>query len=233
MKLTIDCEKCNSKFESIFPSNEDGKLNTLINFLEMHKRHLSYTKIYTKKGNILRENIRPMILYLNEWVYPNMEKNLVGIEIGTAGGDNAKNMFESLSMEKLYIIDPYVPYLQDTKKIDYSPDEIKMKSILKDYWDKIIFYRDYSENVYNKIPDNSIDFIYIDGNHQYEFVKKDLELYYKKLKNFGVIGGHDFCTDSIGVIKAVIEFQEKHSEEFSDIKQKKHAREPDWWLIKK
>ena len=34
----------------------------------------------------------------------------------------------------------------------------------------------------NKFEDNSIDAIYIDGDHSYEGVKNDLELYYPKVK---------------------------------------------------
>ena len=40
--------------------------------------------------------------------------------------------------------------------------------------------------------DDSIDFIYIDGRHDYESIKLDLELYLPKLKNGGIIGGHDY-----------------------------------------
>lgn len=32
----------------------------------------------------------------------------------------------------------------------------------------------------SQLPDSYFDWIYIDGNHQYEFVKQDLELYFPK-----------------------------------------------------
>ena len=41
--------------------------------------------------------------------------------------------------------------------------------------------------------DNSYDFIYIDPDHKYESVVKDVELYLPKLKKGGIIGGHDYC----------------------------------------
>lgn len=49
-----------------------------------------------------------------------------------------------------------------------------------------------SENAVNDIP-NDIDFLYIDGNHQYEYVLQDLTLYYPKVKKNCYIIGDDAC----------------------------------------
>lgn len=53
--------------------------------------------------------------------------------------------------------------------------------------------------------DESLDFIFIDAAHDYESVKKDINAWFPKLKNGGVIAGHDYtwCDD---VKKAVHEF---------------------------
>ena len=40
--------------------------------------------------------------------------------------------------------------------------------------------------------DNILDFLFIDGDHMYESVKSDLELYLPKMKGTGIIAGHDF-----------------------------------------
>ena len=50
----------------------------------------------------------------------------------------------------------------------------------------------------------SVDFIMIDGNHSYEFVKRDIEHWFPKMKPGGVISGDDYNWD--GVSKAVVEF---------------------------
>ena len=57
---------------------------------------------------------------------------------------------------------------------------------------KVAIHRGYSHEVCNNFEDNYFDWIYIDGNHQYEFVKKDLELYYPKIKMGGFITGDDY-----------------------------------------
>jgi hypothetical protein len=47
--------------------------------------------------------------------------------------------------------------------------------------DKVQFILKKSSEAVNNLPDN-LDFVYIDGNHTYEFVKKDIDLYYPKIR---------------------------------------------------
>jgi methyltransferase family protein len=57
-------------------------------------------------------------------------------------------------------------------------------------------------------PDNYFDWIYIDGNHQYEFVKQDLGVYLPKVKTNGLVAGDDYGVSGWwqdGVTKAVDE----------------------------
>ena len=49
-----------------------------------------------------------------------------------------------------------------------------------------------SDNAVKFIDDNKIDFLFIDGNHIYEQVKKDIYNYYPKVKDKGIISGHDY-----------------------------------------
>lgn len=56
-------------------------------------------------------------------------------------------------------------------------------------------------------PDNSLDFVFIDANHQYEPVLNDLAAWYPKVKRGGLLGGHDFMVDpDNGVALAVKDF---------------------------
>ena len=59
--------------------------------------------------------------------------------------------------------------------------------------------------------DEYFDFVYIDGDHSYEAVIKDLDSWYPKLKEYGVMCGDDYGRYSgQGVVKAVYEFAYKH-----------------------
>lgn len=53
--------------------------------------------------------------------------------------------------------------------------------------------------------DNSLDFVFIDAGHDYDSVMKDLKAWYPKIKDGGIIAGHDYHFN-IGVYPAVNEY---------------------------
>lgn len=55
-----------------------------------------------------------------------------------------------------------------------------------------------------KFQDNSIDIIFIDGDHSYEAVRKDLQAWFHKMKNNSIMSGHDFWHEPLR--KAVEDF---------------------------
>jgi len=46
------------------------------------------------------------------------------------------------------------------------------------------------------IPDESLDFCYIDGNHSLPYITQDIYEWQRKVKVGGVISGHDYFIDS-------------------------------------
>ena len=65
------------------------------------------------------------------------------------------------------------------------------------------------EEAFDKLPE--LDFIYIDSDHQYEFVLSDIKLSKLKVKSGGIIAGHDYNEmDWTGVVKAVNESFDKN-----------------------
>lgn len=70
-------------------------------------------------------------------------------------------------------------------------------------------HRNFSDEIVDDFEDSYFDWIYVDGNHLYEFVKQDLELYYPKVKDGGYITGDDYGSEGWwdnGIQKAVDEF---------------------------
>lgn len=49
-----------------------------------------------------------------------------------------------------------------------------------------------SPEISNNYQDNSINFCFLDGSHEYEDVKKDIQAWLPKVKTGGVLAGHDF-----------------------------------------
>jgi len=194
--------------------NNDLKFNIAGLFMDRNKIYAFFKKItpiywYT----------RPTTKFI---LKKYQKKNLICVEIGVDYGLNAKTLLKLLSIKKLYLIDPYQ---DEMDKISGNERYKSAQRYLKNYKDKIEFIRKTSIEAVNKVPDN-IDFLYIDGSHDYEHVKKDIELYYPKVKQGGIIGGHDFWASTNGVCKAVLEFVE-------DKKLKLNGEITDWWAIKK
>jgi len=157
-------------------------------------------------------------------------KELVGVEIGVSSGNNAKSILQNLNIKKLYLIDPYKNYLEwddsdgmYTSQKNLNKKKQKAKKKLRDYSDKIIWIEKKSEDVLNDIP-NNLDFVYIDGNHRYKFVKQDIENYYPKLKKGGILAGHDF--NEFEIVKAVFEFISKNKLVLHNVKRK------DWIILR-
>ena len=50
-----------------------------------------------------------------------------------------------------------------------------------------------------------LDFVFIDAQHDYDSVKKDIEIWTPKLKPGGLLSGHDYQPNFKGVIQAVDE----------------------------
>ena len=122
------------------------------------------------------------------------KEGLVGCEIGVNMGLNSVEIFEYLDIEKLYLVDPYSfcgrhPEIHGAKVGKRYRMAIE---VLYPWEDKCIWIHKMSSDAVNDIPDESLDFVYIDGAHLYEVVKKDIANYIKKVKKSGLIAGHDY-----------------------------------------
>lgn len=115
------------------------------------------------------------------------------IEIGSYMGESTM-MFASTGLfSTIYSIDPLDGYEEFNEMHNYSWELIRDEFTKNTkYFDNIVHLQDFSYNVVNKFENDSIDFIYIDGSHSEENVRRDLELYLPKLKKNGIIAGHDY-----------------------------------------
>merc|ERR1712032_1365749 len=61
------------------------------------------------------------------------------------------------------------------------------------------------------IQNESLDFVWIDGAHDYEEVSEDLAIWFPKLRSGGILAGHDyFLAGMLDVNRAVHEFFSRH-----------------------
>jgi len=168
---------------------------------------------------------RPMFQFIKEHAKNYEQYNVFeGVEIGVDRGINSLNILKNINMFKLYLVDPYKYEDDASKKVfDVTRFNTAMHR-LKKHKNYIEFIKLPSSEAYKYVP-NNLDFVYIDGDHRYNFVMNDILLWYPKIKNGGIIGGHDFDLGNIDVIRAVYDFSIKNN-------YKLYNRFSDWWIIK-
>jgi len=142
------------------------------------------------------------------------KKDLVGVEIGVLAGSHALKMLEKLDFKTLYLVDPYFIYKAGGLKWDNERYEEVAKEKLRKYKDKIKWIKTTSVKAVVKFENESLDFAYIDANHDYKFTLEDTELWTPKVKQGGIVGGHDHVPAHPGVAKAVKEYCSKNKIEY-------------------
>ena len=117
------------------------------------------------------------------------------LEIGCYYGKSTIFLSESIKESgkniKLHVIDTFDGY--GNSKIENNFYEVFKKNVFNSGSDEIIkIYSGKSEDEILKFKDEFFEFIFIDGSHDYDDVKRDIQNCLKKLKIGGVLSGHDY-----------------------------------------
>jgi len=148
--------------------------------------------------------------------FGNLYTDLVGryregvfIEIGAYKGQSVYFMAEKIINSgkdiKVFAIDVWEDYLLDgvlTQTASYDEFMTNIDAVKS----VVTAIKGDSHDVSTQFEDNSVDFIFFDGNHTYEHIRRDIELWKPKVKPGGFIGGHDYTWG--GVARAVNELLE-------------------------
>lgn len=122
-----------------------------------------------------------------------------GVEIGVAHGKFSDIWISSSPLKNIFLVDPWKSYdkgeyLDGNNTAQNIQDE-RYKMVVKKmskYGDRVKIIRKESLEAVNDFPDDFFDFIYIDANHEYKWVREDLLAWYPKLKVGGIFSGHDY-----------------------------------------
>ncbi|PWT77533.1 MAG: hypothetical protein C5B60_02550 [Chloroflexi bacterium] len=148
------------------------------------------------------------LLSSREEILRRLPKGSVGAEIGTQEGRFAEKIMEIARPEQLYLFD-----LHDTWLIPRQPI---LQAAAEKIGTDVFFDRGDSSINLAKYPDDRFDWIYIDGDHSYEGVRRDIEVARIKIKPNGLLIFNDFTIWSVaeccdyGVPYAVCEFIEQY-----------------------
>ena len=126
-----------------------------------------------------------------------MNTECVGVEVGVYSGSWSDYILGNTSIGKIYQIDPYKNFSNNEYKDAMNQQNLEVvfkiaKNLLSKYEGRHEFLRGVSEDFINKFENESLDVVYIDGNHAFEYAKKDIELWYTKVKKGGLLIGDDY-----------------------------------------
>ena len=162
-----------------------------------------------------------------------------GAEIGVEKGRFARTLFDGIPNLKMYLIDPYKNY--KGQKIREGNDECKKHAHELMSGCDVVWLEELSESAVSKIKDKSLDFVYIDGNHKYDWAMLDIILWQRKVRSGGIVAGHDYLTDkkpyTRDVKRAVDDYTKRHGivpVYLTDIKSQETRtdRHASWFWIK-
>lgn len=95
-----------------------------------------------------------------------------------------------------------------------------------------------SMDAVKNFKDDSLDFVFIDANHRYEYAKNDIMAWAKKVRKGGIVSGHDYLTAHLCDVKtAVDEYVKEYDLKLAltecDPKHRdKDERMPCWYFFK-
>lgn len=155
-----------------------------------------------------------------------LPKNSIGAEIGVHLGDFSERLIEVVQPAELNLIDPWHHETSEQykdawyggqadagqKEMDRRHQSVVDRFSTEIGQGRVRVHRGYSTDVLERFPDDYLDWVYIDGNHLYEFVIKDLEASFRKVRPGGLVTGDDYTEGGWwkgGVKKAVDEYSRK------------------------
>lgn len=144
-----------------------------------------------KHLNIDREQLPAFVR--KEFLFSSSELKVA--EIGVLEGDYAKIIYDSFSDAEINLID-----LWQTESNDFFFSTVEglteraYQKVQQRFFglNNVKLLKGNSSVVFKQFPDEYFDFIYIDADHSYEGLLKDLQNWFPKVKRGGVISGHDW-----------------------------------------
>lgn len=176
--------------------------------IPLNNRQLQHTKVYASRCD----------------TFDLLPTNGICMEVGVAFGDFSDFICQKLSPRKFHAVDKFSATYEKQffGEQRFGPDD-NHESFYAKRFKKLIeqgvvqMHKGLSWEIISDFPDNYFDFVYIDAGHAYEFVKKDIQAVYPKMKPGSYIQFNDYTLyDYIGkmeygIVQAVNEFLHEYN----------------------
>lgn len=121
-----------------------------------------------------------------------------GVEVGTDQGLFAEVLCQDNPNLELHCVDPWITDAYEPEASGVVGDQNYFNDRYNETVERLKPYncnliRKTSMEALEDFEDNSLDFVYIDANHDFLNFIKDLHYWMKKVRPGGIISGHDFA----------------------------------------
>ena len=116
-----------------------------------------------------------------------------GAEIGVHRGKFSKCLSKANPGVTIFSVDPWEVY--DRYEENYTPElmgQLHQEAIRRLAGTGCIIIREFSMDAAKQFKDGSLDFVFIDGNHEFQHVTNDIAEWSRKVRPGGIVSGHDF-----------------------------------------
>ncbi len=161
------------------------------------------------------------------------------VEVGVQRGEFARILLDRWRGETLHLVDPW-RHLDDYHDIGNLTDaehEACLEVVdrnLAAHRGRYRLHRRLSAEAVPSFADDSLDFVYIDANHEFSAVLQDIRDWYPKIRPGGVLAGHDYLDGQLpegdfGVKSAVSQFESESGARACSTSERAW---PSWYIIK-
>lgn len=145
------------------------------------------------------------------------------VEVGTYQGAFADIIIGRTNPTNFYAVDPLrlFPGMNSNPGVEFnSQDKLDrlagaVSARLNRHGHTLI--RETSDVASQSFEDNSIDLVYLDADHSFDGCSADIDYWYPKVRQGGILAGHDYCDGNpqkghvYGVIQAVAQLVDEHN----------------------
>lgn len=164
-------------------ASRKGTMDTLSYILtkyDLHPHHMP-----TEIRNMGRDNLPELFHELGF---------TVGAEIGVLAGEYTDVLCRKNPGVHLYGVDAWKIYMPDYRDYKHQSllDKARAKAMAKIKPYNVTVIEKFSMDAVKDFADGSLDFVYIDANHEYPFVTMDIIYWSRKVRSGGIVSGHDY-----------------------------------------
>lgn len=131
----------------------------------------------------------------------------IGVEIGVKRGQNIAKILKECPDFVMHAVDCWDPKLQyiNWGKGAQIVNEKFFNKIWHAHPKNIVKHKGYSVPVSAEFENESLDLVFIDGDHEYEGCRDDINAWLPKLKTGGFMAGHDYGHERFPGVKKIVD----------------------------